>query len=532
MTTKLKLQLIAIVLLFSSVGVHAHVGSPDFYYDGYAGPYHLLVTVRPPTVIPGVAQIEIRSIATDPSQVEIVPMRLVGQGAEHAPTPDTAEHSASDPHLFTGKLWLMTRGTWKVQITADGARGKGQLAVPIAALSSSSMRMQKSLGGLLAVLGLVLIVGAVGIIGAASRDARIVPGTEPSESDRRRGKIITIAAAVLVVTVIVLGNFWWTADANHTERLSYKLPHVDLALEGGNILHLALENPNNVAWRPYPSQVEDPDRIRLDDLTYDHGHKMHLFMVRMPDMTSFWHLHPYQLSAGHFSQNLPILPPGHYQVFADIVHKTTGLAETEVGEIDLPVDVGTPEVAASKNGAAFINAETPSGKAPGTVAQQTDVMPSSVVLINDDAGNGQLQPGETVSQLSDGYRMVWERDSAPLKANQTTWFRFRIEDRNGKPATDLEDYMGMAGHAAFIRNDGQVFAHVHPAGSVSMAATEIAEGKNPESPSAMSAMNHPLNSAEVSFPYGFPQPGDYHIFVQIKRAGKVETGAFLAHIEK
>ena len=40
---------------------------------------------------------------------------------------------------------------------------------------------------------------------------------------------------------------------------------------------------------------------------------------------------------------------------------------------------------------------------------------------------------------------------------------------------DLELYMGMPGHAMFVRRDRRVFAHVHPSGSAPMAALEIGE---------------------------------------------------------
>jgi hypothetical protein len=103
----------------------------------------------------------------------------------------------------------------------------------------------------------------------------------------------------------------------------------------------------------------------------------------------------------------------------------------------------------------------------------------------------------------------------------------------------------MACHAEFVRSDLTVFAHVHPAGSVSMAALELAESeltqgtpaavKSAQRTAAPMAMSMPMPSTtippEVSVPYGFPQPGDYRIFVQIKRSGRVETASFDARVQ-
>ena len=493
MSPSMRTALILCLLLLPLAGT-AHVNSPDVYYDGYAGPYHLLVTLRPPAVVPGVAQVQIRTVSNDVSDIKILPLRMIGVGAKMAPVPDPAKRSKDDPQLFTGSLWIMVRGSWKVQIQASGSKGTAQLDVPLPAVSTSSQPMQAGLGVLLAFLGLALAAGLIGIIFAATREAALNAGEGPAPAQNRRGRIGLGIAAVIVVAAFVLGNVWWGHEASANDRLNYKIPNMQPSLVGGSLLRLHLENPNEA--EPTRFRSEQPDRIRLDDLIPDHGHLMHLFIVRMPDMKAFWHLHPDQTQPGDFAVNLPIMPEGQYKLYADIVHHT-GFPETQVATLNLPAVTGE-------------------------------------ALSGDDSGSFDLAPSDKVAQLSGGYRMVWQRDdrssdNRPFKAGEPYWFRFRVEDKDGKPATELEPYMGMAGHAVFMSTDGNVFAHVHPAGSVSMAAVSLAEGRNPKA--AMENMEHSAPTAEVSFPYGFPQPGEYRIFVQVKRAGKVETGEFVARTE-
>ena len=491
-------QIIALMVLMLPLAGSAHVNSPDVYYDGNAGPYHVLVTIRPPAVVPGIAQIQIRSAANDVDKIEILPLKMTGAAAKLAPKADTTERSSSDPQLFTGNLWIMERGSWKIEVLVSGTNGSGELAVPLPAVSASSATMQPALGGLLAFLGFALVAGVVGIIGAAGREASLEPGQEPTPVQKNRAWRRMGISSVCLIAVLAAANYWWGLDARANARLNYRMPHVQSSLMAGNVLQLQLDNPNTVKDMFEPAAVDRikrfnvqiPDLPRLDDLIPDHGHIMHLFLVSMPDMKSFWHLHPAQASEGRFTENLPGIPAGHYQIYADIVHKT-GFPETQVGTLDLPSISGAP-------------------------------------LSGDDSGGPDLTATGDIAQLSDGYRMVWERDQQPLKANQPVWFRFHVEDKDGKPA-DLEDYMGMAGHAAFISTDGNIFAHVHPAGSVSMAAAALAEGSYPKQ--EMAGMRMHATNGEVSFPYGFPQAGDYHIFVQVRRGGHIETGAFLAHVE-
>ncbi len=483
---------------------NAHVGSADVFYENDAGPYHVFVTVRMPKVIPGLAQVEIRSQSNDVHEVRLNILRLSGFGYQLQAVPELAQRSPQDTQFFVGSIWVMETYDLQVRIQIDGARGKAELGVPIPAFAQSTLGMQKSLGAFLFGCMIFLAIGIVSVVGASVREAQLQVGEAPTVKGLRRPRIAMFAAATLLLIVIFLGNAWWKVDARNsqTQTWSSNSPTALATLQPDGRLLLRVQGQGDL-WTTY---------IRPEKFIPDHGHLMHLFLIRLPYMDRMYHLHPERIDGGSFLENLPTVFGGKYQIFADIVDDN-GVPWTAIGQINLPNIAGMP-------------------------------------LSGDDsqASEGPLTPTKddaTLAQLPDGGRMIWERDSSPLTANVPMSFRFRIEDRNGRAAKDLEPYMGMAGHAAFVRSDCSVFAHVHPAGSVSMAALQMAQASLPPGPprpnepqlanqsDSHPAMEMPMNgsSPEVSFPYGFPKAGLYRIFVQIKRSGHVQTGVFDAHVE-
>jgi hypothetical protein len=482
------LTLITVTLCLAGPAA-AHVGSPDVYYEGDAGPYRLFVTIRVPQVVPGVAEIEVRSQSSDVRRVRIVPLRITGPGSEYSPTPDVAEQSKADPQFFSGSLWLMEFGALQVRILVDGTRGGGECSVPVLAEAQRVMPMLKPLGALLAALLALLAAGLVTIAGAGAREAALDPGADPGRQNRRRGRVAMGVAAAVVVAAAVLGNHWWNVEAANYTRHVYRNPAVTASLESGQRLVL---RSNDSAW------IEG---LKREPLIPDHDHLVHLFLIRTPAMDRFWHLHPQEAGPGVFAVGLPGVPPGHYRIFADIVH-SNGFPETLVSAVDIP---GGAQVAASS----VLTGDDSSAEAPALAEAGAD---TRVFVFPDGSG-----------------RMIWESPGSPVKANVAAEFRFRVEDSSGQPVSDLEPYMGMAVHAEIVRSDCAVFAHVHPAGSVSMAALELANSSVPDA-AVMPGMDMPSHSEplgpSVSFPYGFPQAGRYRIFVQVKRRNNVETGVF------
>ena len=490
------LLLTLLTLLLVSGPLHAHVGSPDVFFEGDAGPYHLFVTVRMPQVIPGVAEIQVRSASNDVQTIQVVPLRLSGPGSNLPPIPDEAQRSKTDPQFFVSNLWLMEFGALQVRIQADGTKGKAQLSVPVPSFARQSLPMERSLRGLLGFFLLFLALGLVLIAGAIVRESSVAPGEKPQPSRTRRARIVMTVTVIVVAVVLYLSGIWWGVEATTYQRNVnfYKPPTAETTLQNGNLLVIRAAGQDE-RWS---------NKIKMDELIPDHGHLMHLFLIGEPGMDRMWHLHPERIQGGAFSEKLPAMPAGQYQVFADIVDKN-GYPWTLVGKLEIPKVDGSPT---SGDDSMWIGARMTESSADATVAQ-----------------------------LPDGGRMVWERGAGPLQANTPMSLRFHLEEKDGSPVRDLEPYMGMAAHAEIVCSDLSVFAHIHPAGSVSMAALNLAQTGLTGAPSAgmempmqMAGLSGPLPS-EFSFPFGFPHAGAYRIFVQIKRAGRVQTAAFDARVQ-
>ena len=482
-----QLALLLLALFLPITPAHAHVGSKDVFQTVHAGPYTLYVTVRPPLVIPGVATVEIRSTGAPITGLKITPLPVTGEASKHPPAADIMQQNATDKAFFTGAVWMMAPGAWQVRIEAQGVNGPQTASVPVLAVPTATLHMQRSMGILLGLLGLFLVLSMAGVVAASVREARLPPGAEPTPMLRRRGLIALAISLAVMAFMVYEGGQWWNVEAaDYAENVFAPTPTSTRL--NGNQLDLFVK-----ALKP-----EDVRRNRLnDDYLPDHGHLMHLYAIRWPQMDAAFHLHPTLASGGDFRDQLPTMPPGHYRLFGDVVH-ANGFPETLLATIDIPANM------------------------PGTAlsSEDAEALPAAI---------GPTLLG-TSYKLPDGYTMVWDRP-ASLTATTPYAFRFRLLDPAGKPATDMQPYLGMAGHAAFVKTDGTVFAHTHPEGSAAMADIMLADASlSPGDPTGMATSTPQQLSPEVDFPYGFPTPGRYRIFIQMKHASTVETGVFDAQV--
>lgn len=141
--------------------------------------------------------------------------------------------------------------------------------------------------------------------GASVRESRLDPGLLPTPNRVRAGRIAMALAFAIVVVALWFGNRWWGNEATSYSREVYKPLNMMASLSAPALLTLHLKDPgwlNDPGWHSLFTRS-------IDDFIPDHGHLMHLYLIREPGLDVIYHLHPELTAPG--SCNFPLCQLGH-----------------------------------------------------------------------------------------------------------------------------------------------------------------------------------------------------------------------------
>jgi hypothetical protein len=231
-------------------------------------------------------------------------------------------------------------------------------------------------------------------------------------------------------------------------------------------------HPDQVTFDITESKTQGGPPIRNYDL--DMSKLMHLIAIS-DDFKQFIHLHPsFNRKTGIFRQAIPVDPAHAYTIYVDSTPKGIG---QQVFRFALP---------APKHAASSAKPLPPSTPSPTTM----NAGPYAVKI-------------EKTTLASQTMLMV------PLDIT-----------KDGKPATDLQPYLGAAGHAVFVDTATLAYVHVHP----------MVRAQSSPAPKASMQMNDE-HGAGVAGPHlmmhipALPV-GTYKLWFQFRGAGKLYVAPF------
>ncbi len=221
----------------------------------------------------------------------------------------------------------------------------------------------------------------------------------------------------------------------------------------------------------YTFSIVDDTGNALKSFDTVHEKQMHLIIVRK-DLNNFQHVHPtHDPNTGQFSiSNLVFPNDGEYRLFADFTPSTSQIGAD--GE-KLPV----------------------------------------VVYEDVKAGDVNKYKPQPIGQIDEmknfnGYDVQMSVDPQSPTAGSMTMISFDIR-QNGKPITNLQNYLGALGHSVVLKENTLDFIHAHP----------LTESVNNQ-------------TGKVDFHVSFPEGGTYKLFTQFQHNDKVLTTDFVLPVSE
>lgn len=262
------------------------------------------------------------------------------------------------------------------------------------------------------------------------------------------------------------------------------------------------ENPATVEFKTEPGEVnanqattlvftvKDSKGDVVRDLQIVHEKAMHLLIVSK-DLAEFYHVHPELSPDGSYRVEHTFPNGGDYKLYADF---TPPNAQQVVESLDVKVN----------------GAELP-----------------KVALVAD----------TKFEKSVDGLKVTM-KPSEKIEAGKELTLDFAAFDAaTGKPATNLENYLGELAHFVIISEDMVDFVHAHP-----MAKGEKMDGMEMDADKAQdhnsdghghgddSKMASKPSAFEVTAHTTFPRAGLYKLWAQFQRGGQVISVPFIVDV--
>jgi hypothetical protein len=201
----------------------------------------------------------------------------------------------------------------------------------------------------------------------------------------------------------------------------------------------------------------------------------HLFIVSR-DLTEYQHIHPQLEPDGSFIVETVLPRAGLYKLHSDF----------------FPAG-GTPQVI------------------------QRDLLTSGYIARKQSAAAtiAPLAPDATLTKTIDGMKISLDLDDSQLFEGALVPLRYRLANAStGEPVRDLEPYLGAWGHTLILNADQSEYLHSHPTEMLTNIESDAVQHGGPE----------------VEFKTMFPRAGDYRIWTQFQRMGKVTTVSFTVRV--
>jgi hypothetical protein len=205
-----------------------------------------------------------------------------------------------------------------------------------------------------------------------------------------------------------------------------------------------------------------------------HDMPFHLFVVSQ-DFEEFQHIHPDQQRDGSFTIETLLPRKGYYKIFCDFF---------------------------------------PAGGMP-------QVIQSNLVTADFDgdllSSQPRLTPDKSLAKTVEGTRFELKFEPAQPFAGKSAELHYRlVDEKTGEAVKDLTPYLGAWGHTLILSEDATDYLHSHP--------TEMI----PEDVDRNALKGGP----DVVFDTFFPRPGNYRIWSQFQRQGKIITVPFTVNIPR